>query len=170
MPKKPINYQNTVIYKIVCTDINITDLYIGSTTNLIQRRRSHRSGCKNQNGTFYNYKVYKFIREHGNWINWTVVKIEDYPCSNLEDSNKRERHWIDQSNATLNCVIPCHSPKEYYQQHKEQQKEYNEQHKEQKKEYDQQYYQHNKVKINNRNKIYKQQHKEQKKKTKIYLH
>ena len=38
MPKKEINYQNTIIYKIRCKDLNIKDVYVGHTTNFIQRK------------------------------------------------------------------------------------------------------------------------------------
>jgi hypothetical protein len=33
------NYQNTVIYKIVCNDLSIKDLYVRHTTNFRKRKR-----------------------------------------------------------------------------------------------------------------------------------
>ena len=41
MPKTPIDYSKACIYKICCKDVEIVDVYVGSTTNLIQRRKSH---------------------------------------------------------------------------------------------------------------------------------
>ena len=35
MPKTIINYKNTILYKIVCKDLSIHDLYVGHTTDLI---------------------------------------------------------------------------------------------------------------------------------------
>ena len=38
MPKDIINYSSTIIYKIVCKDLNVKDIYIGHTTNFIKRK------------------------------------------------------------------------------------------------------------------------------------
>ena len=43
MPKNNINYSNTIIYKIVCNDLNIKDLYRGSTTDFHNRKSNHKS-------------------------------------------------------------------------------------------------------------------------------
>ena len=37
MPKTPIDYTKTVIYKIVCLDLDIKDSCVGSTTSFIKR-------------------------------------------------------------------------------------------------------------------------------------
>jgi hypothetical protein len=42
MPKKNIDYSKTVIYKICCKDLSISNLYIGNTTNLVKRRYQHK--------------------------------------------------------------------------------------------------------------------------------
>ena len=47
MPKKEINYQNTIIYKIVCNDLNVKDVYVGNTTDFTKRKWSHKSDCYN---------------------------------------------------------------------------------------------------------------------------
>ena len=49
MPRKEINYSKTIIYKIRCEDENITDIYVGSTTNFIKRKNIHKSVCNNEN-------------------------------------------------------------------------------------------------------------------------
>jgi hypothetical protein len=41
MPKKNINFSKTIIYKIVCNDLTITDVYVGHTTNFIKRKAKH---------------------------------------------------------------------------------------------------------------------------------
>ena len=50
MPRLPIDYANTVIYKIVCNDLSITELYVGHTTDFIRRKWSHRNNCIYENG------------------------------------------------------------------------------------------------------------------------
>ncbi len=48
MPKVPINYSNTVFYRIYCNDAGRPDTYIGHTTNFVQRKYLHKQGCKNE--------------------------------------------------------------------------------------------------------------------------
>jgi predicted GIY-YIG superfamily endonuclease len=51
-----IDYSKTVIYKIFCKDSNITDTYIGHTTNFNKRKRGHKKDCYNENDRKYNHK------------------------------------------------------------------------------------------------------------------
>ena len=39
MTLKKIDYSKLVVYKIVCNDLRVTDLYVGSTTNIEQRKK-----------------------------------------------------------------------------------------------------------------------------------
>jgi hypothetical protein len=133
MPLTPINYENGLIYKIVCNDPTITDIYIGSTTNFIKRKYSHKWDCNNEKSKYYNYYVYQFIRENGGWSNWSLVLIEYYNCNNKLELEKRERYYIEELKATLNKQVPTRTQKEYREDHKEilkeQYKEYYEIHK-----------------------------------------
>ena len=65
MPSKAIDYSKTVIYKIVCNDLNITDLYVGSTTQFTKRKNSHKTSSnissKNPSYNYKLYSIYKFI-------------------------------------------------------------------------------------------------------------
>ena len=99
MPKTPINYSNCVMYRIVCNDINITDCYVGHSTNLTKRRYKHRRDSLTKD-----IKVYKFIRDHGGFDNWSVIEIEKYPCADYDEAVMRERHWIESYKATLNTA------------------------------------------------------------------
>ena len=81
MPKTLINYQDTIIYKICCNDLNVKYVYVRHTTNFIKRKANHKSNCNNSGGKIYNLKVYQTIRDNGNWDNWSMIKIEDYPCN-----------------------------------------------------------------------------------------
>lgn len=114
MPKTNIDFQNLVIYKIVCNDINVTDSYVGSTTNFTKRKSSHKSACTNVNDKHHKLCVYQFIRKNGNWENWSMIEIEKYPCNSLNDAHKRERYWLENLKATLNVVIPSRSKQEYW--------------------------------------------------------
>ena len=129
MPKVPLNFQNTVIYKIVCNDLNIEDVYVGHTTNFTKRKCSHKSASTNQNCLKYNIKIYKTIREHGGFENWSMIEIEKYPCNDLQEASKKERYYFELLNARLNMVNPSRSQKEYREINKDKIKMYKEKHK-----------------------------------------
>ena len=119
MPKLPINYENACIYQIVCKDVNITEKYIGSTTNLIQRRRAHKTVCCNDNAKRHNTFVYQFIRENGSFDNWDVVLVEKViDCKDNQNLHKRERFYIESLKAELNKYIPNRTQKEYREDNK----------------------------------------------------
>jgi hypothetical protein len=104
MPKKSMDYSQTVIYKIVCLDLEVKDLYVGSSTNLVKRRCSHKGHCTNENDDHYETPVYVFIRAHGGWANWQVVLVEEFPCKTDEQRRARERYWMEELNASLNTI------------------------------------------------------------------
>ena len=128
MPKKNMDWSKMVIYKICCNDLNITDIYIGHTCNLVKRRYSHKADCNKENRKNYNYKVYQFIRENGGWDNWSIIEVDKCPCLDFEEAAKIERYYIETLNATLNKVIPSRTKKEYSDTEKSKQlrKEYRE--------------------------------------------
>lgn len=118
MPKSKMDYKDMVIYKICCKDLNIKDIYVGHTCNLVKRRWRHKNCCNNENGK-YNTNVYQFIRQNGGFDNWEVIEIEKCPCLNFEEAVKIERHYIETLKASLNMVIPTRTTKEYYYDNKE---------------------------------------------------
>ena len=61
MPKTPVDYSKTVIYKIQHQD-KPELLYVGSTTNFTKRKNSHKRNCNNLNNKKYNLKVYQMIK------------------------------------------------------------------------------------------------------------
>ena len=119
MPKLPINYKNALIYKICCNDPNITDIYIGSTTNFYQRKRAHKCNCNNSNSRGYNLQVYKFIRDNGGWENWRMLLLEFYECNNKLELFRREGELIRELNPTLNKIIIGQTLKEYREKNKD---------------------------------------------------
>jgi hypothetical protein len=117
MTKKIIDYSKTVIYKIVCNDLNVKDLYVGSTTNFRKRKTNHKCHCNNVNSKKYNYQVYQFIRNNGGWTNWMMILVENYPCETSLEKLKRERFWYETLGATLNKQVPNRSDIEYTYQY-----------------------------------------------------
>ena len=83
MPRIPIDYSKTIIYKIVCCDENITDVYVGSTTDYKSKKNQHKSNCYNEKSHCYNLKLYQFIRENKGWNNFQMIPVEEYPCENV---------------------------------------------------------------------------------------
>jgi len=124
MPKTAVDYSKTVIYKIVCNDLLVTDLYVGSTINFTKRKYQHRTICINPVDRRHNFKIYKFIRDNGNWPNWTMVQIEEFPCANGNEARARERYWFEQLNSTLNTQRPNSVQTEYEMLRPEYNKEY----------------------------------------------
>jgi len=165
MPKLPINYENACIYEIVCKDVNITERYVGSTTNLIKRRSDHKTNCNNENCKQYNYYVYQFIRENGYFENWDVVLIEQViDCQDKQNLHKRERYYIEEKKAELNKQIPLRTLKEYRKENKdkltEQKKEYRENNKDEIAQRWKKYTEKNKDKIAEQKKEYYEENKE----------
>jgi hypothetical protein len=119
MPKTPINYENTSIYKIVCKDLNITDCYVGHTTDLVKRKSQHKRNSHNPNCKEYNKRLYQFVRNNEGFNNFDIILIEKYPCDDVNEARKRERYWIEQLKATLNMNIPTRTKAEYDQNNKE---------------------------------------------------
>jgi hypothetical protein len=134
MPMSAINYQNTIIYKLVCRDINIKDCYVGHTTNFNKRKQNHKQRCNKLSYAKSQFFVYKFIREHGSFENWNMIEIEKYPCNDKLEATKRERFWIERLKASLNKVIPGRTKKEYVIDTKEKKIEYDRLYREKNKE------------------------------------
>jgi hypothetical protein len=119
MPRNPIDYSKTIFYKIVCKDITITDLYVGSTTDFKARKGNHKSKCNNVTEPTYNFKVYQFMRENGGWENWDMVMIHRQSCVDKLEAHKMERGFIETFGATLNSCVPSRTGKEWYGDNKD---------------------------------------------------
>ncbi len=153
------NYDNTIIYKIVCNDLNVKDCYIGHTINMTKRKCCHKSRCHNEKDKHYNLKIYQIIRQNGGWSNWSMILVETFPCKDKNEACKREREVYEELDAKLNMLRPYRTQedlkeydKKYYQINKKEINEYHEKYyqnnKEDLKEYDKKYYQINKKERN----------------------
>jgi DNA repair exonuclease SbcCD nuclease subunit len=145
-----MDFSQTVIYKLVCNDLNIKECYVGHTTGWKHRKAQHKGSVDNANHSDYNCKKANFIRENGGWSNWSMVEIEKYPCNDKREAGARERYWYETLGAELNTYVPNRSQKEYIEGHKEQIKQYFKKNKEKiadyNKEYGKKYYEKNKDK------------------------
>ena len=157
MPSKAINYDYTHFYKIVCKDLDITNMYIGHTTDFASRKSKHKQSCLNDtNKVKHNYLVYRFIRENGGWDNWDMILIETRRCENKLDALRTERDFIERLGSTLNRSIPTRLAHErnkaYYEQNRNKIldycKAYREEHKDKQNEYDRRY------RLNNKDIVY----------------
>ena len=178
---KAKNYENCIIYKLVCLDTTCPDVYVGSTTCFKQRKSQHKSKCHNEKHKHYNYKIYQYIREHGGFENFTMIEIEKFPCENSRQLEAREEHWRKELKATLNgCrafttdeekriqrgeISRNWQKNEGYEKHRLSMKKYCQANREKNNLYAKAYYEANKEKIN----LYKKEYRLRKKLEKLKL-
>ena len=89
MPRLAIDYSNTIIYKIVCKDLNIKDLYVGHTTDFKRRKSEHKGNTTNSKGVPYKLKLYEKMRANGGWDNWDMIEIEKFSCIDGNEAKKK---------------------------------------------------------------------------------
>ena len=111
MPKTEIDYSNTIIYKITCKNPEITDVYVGHTTNFVQRKHAHKQNCINEKALNYKCKLYNVIRTNGGWVNWQMEIINFFNCADHYEARKKEQEYFISLNATLNSIEPFPKPK-----------------------------------------------------------
>jgi len=111
MPKIEIDYSNTIIYKITCKDPNILDVYVGHTTNFVQRKHAHKQSCINNKSSNHKCKLYEVIRNNGGWINWDMEIIHFCNCADHYEARKKEQEYFESLKATLNSLEPFPKPK-----------------------------------------------------------
>ena len=107
-----LNFDNSVIYKICCNDLEIKDVYVGSTTNFTRRKYEHRTDCRCPKSKRHNTPVYKFIRDNGGIDNWSIIIVERFKAIDKDDLKMKEREWIEKLQTTLNCIKKSYRTKE----------------------------------------------------------
>ena len=115
MVKKFMPYLNTIIYKIICKDPNITNTYVGVTIDFKKRKYSHENSYIN----FKKGKLYDFIRDNGGWDNWEMLVVEKYSCLTRKEAGLREKYWYENLNADLNKNYPSRDYDKYYDDNRE---------------------------------------------------
>ena len=111
-----------VIYKIMCRNPDVKDIYIGSTKHHKSRESNHRHCAHNPESKLYNTKLYKKIRENGGWHNWTIQHLEI--CRHGVDIKAREKHYYNELKPTLNTCSPLRLDNEYIDYKREYYKQY----------------------------------------------
>jgi hypothetical protein len=102
MPKIKIDYGHTTIYKISCNDSKVKHVYVGYTTNFIQRKYFHKNNCINHEATNYDDRLYAVIRKHGGWENWKMENIHVCNCEDYNAAKKVTQEYAVTLRATLN--------------------------------------------------------------------
>jgi len=100
-------YSNAKIYRLV----NSVDSeeYVGSTCGKLSKRKSdHKTDAKRKPSR----RVYQHLNEVG-WDNVDIVLVEEYPCENKNQLERRERHWIETLKPSLNMYVPTRTLQEY---------------------------------------------------------
>ena len=105
MPKVDIDYSNTIFYKISCKNNEISEVYIGHTTNFVQRKYAHKQACLNK-GANHNCKLYKVMRDNDGWNNWNMEIIAFHACDDHYSARIQEQKYFEEFNATLNSIEP----------------------------------------------------------------
>lgn len=94
------------IYIIKSITPEITDSYVGSTTNFSVRKSTHKAHCITENKAPYNYKVYRFIRENGGFENFKFEILEECEVETKKDLQRKEQEYYNQLKPTLNENSP----------------------------------------------------------------
>jgi len=135
-----MDYSKTIMYKIVCNDLNVKECYVGHTINMTKRKCSHKSRCNNMKDKSYNRKIYQIIRENGGWDNWNMLLVEEFPCKDKYQACKREREVYEELEAKMNTLRPYITQeeskqydKQYYQEHKQYHEQYHKKYREEHK-------------------------------------
>jgi hypothetical protein len=157
--------QTGYIYKLCCTDIEVKEIYVGSTKNLKNRKCTHKNACNKIGGRAYNVFVYQHIRANGGFQNWDMVLLETVRYDARAEVLARERYWVELLGATLNKVIPGRTKQEYRDAHKEEHRQYDKQYyvdnKEHKEQYQKRYIDEHKEAVGLYQQRYRDAHKEE---------
>ena len=89
MPRKAINYDETIIYKIVCNSPPY--VFVGHTTEYVQRKHAHKKESLKSEA-----RLYQMIRASGGWESCQIVPIKVYPCkSSIEAQIEEDRLRVE---------------------------------------------------------------------------
>jgi len=151
-----VNYKNGKIYAL--RSHQTEQVYVGSTTqSLAKRKGQHRNNYKD-----YLKGKYPFISsfELCQYDDMYIELIEEYPCDNKAQLERKEGQWIRKMKICCNKHIAGRTKKEYYEDNKEKRKEYCENNKEKIREKTKEYYENNREKIREKYKEHYEDNKE----------
>ena len=159
MPKLPMDYSKTIIYKIEHIDDDSL-VYVGHTTNWDKRKCKHKFNCYAEKSGHYNLKLYQMIRENGGWEKFRMIEVEKYPCNDKREAEKRECEVMKELKASMNMVKSYVSEEERKEEMKQYYYNNKEKNKDRVKKYHEKYYENNKDKIKEYKKEYSEKNKE----------
>ena len=107
------------IYKLADKAGEFEEIYVGSTSNLRQRKCQHKEGCNNPNSRCHMFYVYQFIRDNGTFGNWDLYELEEVRYNDKKELLKKEREWIEHLKPKLNKQVPTRTGKEWREANKE---------------------------------------------------
>lgn len=100
MPRIPNDFTKEMMFYIIkCNNLELTDVYIGSTFNFTNRKSEHK-----KKSTHHHYKIYQYIRENGGWDNFNMTLIERRICRDMLEARQYEQHLIEQHKSSLNTI------------------------------------------------------------------
>lgn len=106
----PNKYQHGKVYKIV-NQVDDLIYYVGSTyQSLPKRLYDHKKEARQES------KQNRPLFKHLNSIGWDfaeIILIENHPCADKAELERRERHYIETLKPLLNSRIPTRSKAEY---------------------------------------------------------
>jgi hypothetical protein len=133
------------------------DIYIGSTTQTLKRRfNKHKINIDNEKAK--HRKLYAKMIELG-VERFYIEEIEKCPCNDVEELQKRERHYILERKPVLNIQIPLRTMEEWKKDNQEHLHEYERQRhiNNPRKEYKKQYREDNKEKLDENSKRFREE-------------
>jgi hypothetical protein len=157
MPRTPVDYSKTIIYKLVHKeDYDNVNTYIGSTTDFRRRKNTHKTNCNSEKSKEHNQKNYQYIRNNGGWDCFNMIEVEKFPCGDKRQAEAREEYWRCHFNSQLNTRRAYIT----YEERREQKKEHYEQNKDKISEREKERYEQNKSNILERKKEHYEQNKD----------
>jgi hypothetical protein len=139
------DYQNAKIYKLWSPEGD--DIYIGSTTNLLCKRKAAHKYSSNASNSKILFEKYNDVR---------IELLERFPCDNKEELAKKEGEYIRKNNCVNMRVAG--RPKAEYQ--KEYMRVYREKNKNELNEKHREYNQKNKDMLNQKSRVYRENNRE----------
>lgn len=91
-----MGYENAKVYKLQYADGHF---YIGSTKENLPHRRAHHVAASKK---FPDRRVYKHI--NGDWENVRIILVEQYPCENREQLQRKEDEHIQRELKNQLCL------------------------------------------------------------------
>lgn len=112
---KPNKYKHGKIYYLHC--LTTDKIYIGSTIHELSSRLSNHVSSYNQylNGKCHWKEAFKII-ENGNYV---IELIEEYPCYNKRQLEKREAEYVE-CNDCINIKLPFRTKESENERRREQ--------------------------------------------------